>query len=274
MKLTVISLLAVAFLSVGPAGAIPVDGIQDATTVDAVSRTDDAMPSGPSATLTSDKSDHTYTHAHGQKETQDADPSTDDEISQTDGAMAAVAGTTMVSHKLDHNCTDAHGHEEFEVANAATTDPMSGTDDAMPAGAGGTVTSNKSDHNCTDDHAHEKFEHVSPASAITAPGSDGALKALVKRASPQRGTPDSMEAHRDSAAEVSSPGSQGNSRSPSADSAQDDKWIHGTCKQNKCTVTMPGENKERKADCHVDSPCLYLGSCVVSVRNPGVAFCS
>ncbi|KAE8366606.1 hypothetical protein BDV27DRAFT_155746 [Aspergillus caelatus] len=271
MKFTVVSLVTVAFLSVGPAIAIPVDSTQDTTTADAASRTDDATLSGPSATLTSDKSDHIYTHAHGQKEAEDTDPNTDNAISQTDGAMPAGAGATIASHKLDHNCTDADAHKEFKDANTATADPMSGTDDATAAGA--TIAPHK-DHNCTDAHAHEKFEHVGPTTTATAPGSDGEMKAWVRRAPAQRGTPDSIEAQHASAADASSPGSQGNSRSPQADNAQDDKWIHGTCKRNKCTVTMPGENKERKPDCHADSPCLYLGSCVVSVRNPDVAFCS
>ncbi|KAE8159771.1 hypothetical protein BDV40DRAFT_302910 [Aspergillus tamarii] len=251
MKFTVISVLMVAFLSVGPVGAIPVDSIQDVTTADAVSRTDYTMPSGPSATLTYDKSHHFYTHDHGQRETEDADPSTDDAISQTDGAMPADASPTLASHKLDHNCTDAH--------------------------------------------VHEKFEHGGPTTTATASASDGEMKAWVRRAPASHSTPDSTEAQRAGSAEISSPGSEGNSpgsegnspgsednspgsedNSPSsqADNSQDDKWIHGTCKQDKCTVTMPGENRERKTDCHADSPCLYLGSCVVSARNPDVAFCS
>ncbi|KNG87656.1 hypothetical protein ANOM_004124 [Aspergillus nomiae NRRL 13137] len=78
MKFTVISLLAVTLLSVGPAGAIPVDSMQDPTTTEAMYRTDDAMPAAAGATLMSHNLGHNCTdgHAHGHGENEDVDPAT------------------------------------------------------------------------------------------------------------------------------------------------------------------------------------------------------
>lgn len=190
MKFTVISVLMVAFLSVGPVGAIPVDSIQDVTTADAVSRTDYTMPSGPSATLTYDKSDHFYTHDHGQRETEDADPSTDD-------AMPAGASPTLAFHKLDHNCTDAHVHEKFEHGGPTTTATASASDGEMKAW----VRRAPASHSTPDSTEAQR----AGSAEISSPGSEG-------------NSPGS---------EDNSPGSEGNSPSSQADNAQDDKWIHG-----------------------------------------------
>ncbi|KAE8326269.1 hypothetical protein BDV39DRAFT_94775 [Aspergillus sergii] len=262
MKFTVISLVTVAFLSVGPAVAGPINSIQDRTTTDGVSRTDDAMSAGPSATVTSYKSHHVYPPAHDQNYTEDADSTTADAmplgvgetltsdklgydctchqaaedagVATTDAnphtgdAIPAGADDTLPSHKLDHNCTDAPAHRGIEDAGAATTDPTSQTDIAIPAMVKAPLTSHNLNENGTDAHAPEDVNDTDPATATTAPGSEEEIKARVKRAPSQRGTSDSMQAQRPTAADMpSSGGNQGNSPSPKADNAQGPRYIHG-----------------------------------------------
>ncbi|KAB8221931.1 hypothetical protein BDV33DRAFT_201932 [Aspergillus novoparasiticus] len=319
MKFTVVSLVTVAFLSVGPTAAGPIDSIQDPTTTDGVSRTDDAMPAGPSTTVTSDKSHHAYTPAHHQNYTEDdtadaisrtndamplgvgetltsdklgydctchqggadAGVATTDANSQTGDAIPAGADDTLPSHELDHDCTDAHAHRGVEDAGAATTDPTSQTDIAIPAMVKAPMTSQNLNENGTDAHAHEDVKVTDPATATTAPGSEEEIKARVKRAPPQRGTSDSMQAQHPTAADMPSSGGQGDSPSPKADNFQGPRYIHGTCSRGpkkgpygRCKVTMPGEAKPRTPFCMERAPCLYLGSCVVDVLFPVMADCS
>ncbi|OGM42643.1 hypothetical protein ABOM_008435 [Aspergillus bombycis] len=91
MKFTIISLLTVAFLSVGPAGAIPVDNMQDPTTTEAMSRTDDATPAATGATLMSHNLGHNCTdgHAHAHGEHEDVDPATATTAPDSDDGVTA-----------------------------------------------------------------------------------------------------------------------------------------------------------------------------------------
>ncbi|PIG80025.1 hypothetical protein AARAC_005187 [Aspergillus arachidicola] len=303
MKFTVVSLLTVAFLSVGPAVAGPIDSIQDPTTTDGISRTDDAMPAGPSATVTSDKSHHVYTPAHHQNYTED---DTADAISRTHDAMPLGVGETLTSDKLGYDCTcppggadagvattDANSqtgdaipadglvHQDVEDAGAATTDATAQTDIAIPAIRKAPLTSHNLNENGTDAHALEDVKDTDPATATTAPGSEEKIKARVKRAPPLRGTSDSMQAQHPTAADMPSSGGQGNSPSPKADNVQGPRYIHGSCSRGpkkgpygRCKVTMPGEAGPRKSFCMERAPCLYLGSCVVDVLFPVMADCS
>ncbi|KAE8340710.1 hypothetical protein BDV24DRAFT_151828 [Aspergillus arachidicola] len=255
MKFTVVSLLTVAFLSVGPAVAGPIDSIQDPTTTDGISRTDDAMPAGPSATVTSDKSHHVYTPAHHQNYTEDdtadaisrthdamplgvgetltsdklgydctcppggadAGVATTDANSQTGDAIPAGADDTLPFHKLDHDCTDGLVHQDVEDAGAATTDATAQTDIAIPAIRKAPLTSHNLNENGTDAHALEDVKDTDPATATTAPG----------KPPPLRGTSDSMQAQHPTAADMPSSGGQGNSPSPKADNVQGPRYIHG-----------------------------------------------
>ncbi|KAE8316581.1 hypothetical protein BDV41DRAFT_528556 [Aspergillus transmontanensis] len=278
MKFTVVSLLTVAFLSVGPAVAGPIDSIQDPITADGISRTDDAMPAGPSATVTSDKSHHVYTPAHHQNYTED---DTADAVSRTNDAMLLGVGETLTSDNLGYDCTDGHVHQGGEDAGAAATDATAQTDNAIPAIPKEPLTSHNLNENGTDAHAVEDVKDTDPATATTAPNSEEKIKARVKRAPPLRGTSDSMQAQHPTAADMPSSGGQGNSPSPRADNVQSPRYIHGTCSRGprkgpygRCKVTMPGEAGPRKPFCMERAPCLYLGSCVVDVLFPVMADCS